>query len=567
MSVGFSVYHALHPYTGQIGVRQSAAELAALTTFTLDALREWGVRRLSARLLTPTSLSGLTGRLFVNEFTDAPARWQPHRLTRDDVLCDDHFIVADDDNLPIILVARRVEGAFMTLMSIDEPLIESARVILAQYHEDPYLPITFTPINGQTAGYFAARVAHRFTPTLISSWITPALHVKDVERLRALQQASGSLSMRLNHLMAGRVPRGVTGQIRVEKIAVSEGEFEAVGYADDPEFTLRAHIAAGILSAESPAPPVSPSNNASKAPSTTETATVRAVNLDIGLESLEALERLFKTDMAAALSNTPPPTISAPTPPTVPAPPRDPIPPLAIAAELPPPVVDVPGASLGVLQYVSREMGFLRDAIMDIGLTPTLPRQPRKKLDEFVSRSGDLLLLIDDVMAMQHIVEHVRADAEALDPHALLGSLVMTYAGEAERRGVELSYDAPDDLPRAWGSPAAINRALVTILEAGINAAAPRGTVQIGARAESGGERPMLALFVQDSGAPHTDAEIAARFQASFHDPNGDLRDKLNFIALKAIAEAHYGSVFMGRSNNANISILRLPLNEEKDVL
>ncbi|NDJ62512.1 MAG: HAMP domain-containing histidine kinase [Chloroflexi bacterium] len=641
MTTGFSIYEALQPYAGRVGVRLSRAALDDLVYQIMETLRTTRTQRVLARLEPGAALTVSGGILFAQpaeQPSALPPGWQTHRLAPDDALVADRFIVSDSDGLPIVLLARQRGAEFFALLSIDEPLVENARAILTQYHGSSYTPIIPNHPAMQASGRLVVTLKRAYGAELISSWVNRALLVTGGAQLNELRQAIGAVSMRWHSpkhdLTVGSLPPSLTrdrtndGIHQLERVTLPDGTvFEAAGMAGDTEFAQRCHVCIGVLAATESDDTDAIKPPAASAPPAEPEAEIKQVNFDFSLDQfMESLHNDADSDTTwpplaetpAAPEESAPPTDPAPSAAPAPAPPSvaeptddaradsnlpDDWPPAdfdaseeapaflkdwppavddetdagAPAAGLPPagngtPNADlitavsaddagsgniaVPDAGVALLSYVNREISFLRDRILDIGLAQSLAQQPRDALNQFVNRSGDLLLLIDEVVYMQRMVEQVQASLESLEPHVLLGSLVITYAGEAERRGVDLTYDAPEELPSIQGNAEALNRALVIILERAIEEAAPRGRVEIGAALVN---NDALEFFVRDTGQPLDDSAMTDLFRPRFL--TDDNASGLGFAALVPIAEAHYGTVQVKRENALNVIALRLPMH------
>lgn len=571
---GFSVYDAVRPYTGHMGTMIGEDEFQKMTRFLLDALVERGTKRAFVRLLTNAPVQIPAGVRFVD---DTPAsessNWDTHMVTPQDAIFTEYFIVNDDDEIPVVFIGRQEGRRYSVVLSIDEPLVEMARVILSQYHGQAYTPLNPPNSSYQAAGALVSKFVAQFPARLVSSWLGGALEASGNEQLRAVQQAMGAVGIKWRDQTFGAIPRN---NIKYQIVTINVGgyTFEAAGDQSDGEFTTRCHVCAGFLSA----------NELKSA--------YRSANLDIPMDLLDM-------DMSSLASF----DWLVPTEPDVQDTPQH-EPEVREASELdldaldleslavkldmdfdfPPlptengsavgddpwapvggnkapgesPTIEVPDISVELLGYINREISYLRDRVLDAGMASATNEKARSALEQFVARSGDLLLLIDEVKYMQQLLEQVQDSLEPVEPYMLLNSLVMTYAGEAERRGVDLHYDAPDELPTINGDAESLNRGLVIMLEQAIERTAPRGDVTVGARLSAPTE---LQLFIRDTGPALTEDDIAALFKPNFVDANG--LSNLGFSALKPIAEAHGGKIRIQRESDLNVISLSLPSGTE----
>jgi signal transduction histidine kinase len=521
----FSIYEALRLYSGHSGQQLSAAGLEALSQACAEQLRQAQVRRVLVRLHVRTNLQGLSGRLFVDSdlMPNLPANWQAVTLSPDDRLSEDHFLISDDAQLPFILSARYQGGGYTAFISSDDALIEAARAVLTQYARLNETALSYTPQALIRAGQLLARFSRQYGADIVNSWASQALRKRGLEQLQALQQASGAYWLRWRGLSSGSPARS-GGQLM--QIATSDPaeHLEALGDAADHELLTRLHICSGILS-ESPV------------------VEVRSANLDLALHLLS--EQEIQAD--AELDWPELEMVNAPSAPAS-------QPPAPLRTDSSAPALSIPGASLELLHYVNREISLLRDCIMDLGGVNGLAEKPRQRFSEFVRRSGDLLLLINEVLYIERMAAQIQEERLTIEPHRMLNALLLTYAGEADRLGVTLSCDAPDELPNVLGSPEAVNRALVIMLEHALDRAKPRGSVTIGARA---GDHS-VDFFIRDSSPALTEREIAELFTPGFLKKDRST-NSLGFSALKLIAEAHGGTLILARQADMNEVTLRLP--------
>jgi signal transduction histidine kinase len=524
----FSINEALRLYSGHSGQQLSAAGLEALSQACAEQLRQAQVRRVLVRLHVRTNLQGLSGRLFVDSglMPNLPPHWQAVTLTPDDKLSEDHFLISDDAQLPFILSARYQGGGYTAFISSDDALIEAARAVLTQYARLNETALSYTPQALIRAGQLLARFSRQYGADIVNSWASQALRKRGLEQLQALQQASGAYWLRWRGLSSGS-PARPGGQLMQIATPDPAEHLEALGDAADHELLTRLHICSGILS-ESPV------------------VEVRSANLDLALHLLseQGIQADAELDWPELeMVNAPPAPASQPPAPTA-----------APRPDSGAPALSIPGASLELLRYVNREISLLRDCIMDLGGVNGLAEKPRQRFSEFVQRSGDLLLLIDEVLYIERMAAQIQEERLTIEPHRMLNALLLTYAGEADRLGVTLNCDAPDELPSVLGSPEAVNRALVIMLEHAVDRAKPRGSVTIGARAGDHG----VDFFIRDSSPALTEREIAELFTPGFLKKDRST-NSLGFSALKLIAEAHGGALILNRQADMNEVTLRLP--------
>lgn len=563
MSLGLSVYDALVPFAGHIGLHLKTPQFDTLVDLLLETAKAHHPLIIRLPDVSPAMLAGTQGVQFytIDEtMDDSPVMgWQAQELASSDMMARDRFLVSDAPELPLCMVARQAEGGYWVIISTDDPLIDMAKAILSQYMSTPSESIIPPPQSYQTAGRLLAKVMQFFPQDIVASWAIRVLVAPANNRLEIAKQVLGVNFLRWNKQQSGQ-PGGQSTQT----VTTSEGftlEFES--NPDDTDLLARAHLLAGILATMHPAASHSTDDEDDAG------VTVKSINMDFAFDELfsDFMEMPIPNNngdgahgghgVGASNGNTTQTTTGIPQQfedldadlqrifaPATPSPKQQ--------------QVDIPDAGVELLSYLNREITNLRDRIMDAGLHRALAdKQPRDVLDYFISRSGDLVLLLDEMLYLQRMVEQVERDHMLLDPHELLGSLVITYSGEAERRGVELEYDAPFDLPGFEGNAEAINRAMVMLLEQGIDHAAPRGTVTIGARAE-GDE---IELFVRDSGPQLNDDAIAELFAPGYADDGGTPR--LGLAALQPIVSVHGGALRIAHEDGCNHMGMQLSLKHK----
>lgn len=539
MTIGFSIYNALVPFAGQFKTGFSADEVASLFEIVLHALRN--VDDNSVMLRMPgISTQGLRGFVFLTESegTGREGALTVCALSETDILANELFIISNSADLPILAIAQWTMSGFDVLVSIDPSLIDIARTIVAQYDYRTLQMITPSLSGYWAAGQLVVEIAAHFGADLISSWVTHALTAPPQQRLASLRQALGAQYCAYGDLESGEKPGNQRGTSTIRVEPPDADSFVAVGPATDGNFEARCWVAAGVMGAT--ALPTA------EAPATTET-TSQFREVDFSALSEEFFSNWPELDEDAS-SDVAPATTSPQTASNG-----------SQGSRVEPSASTLPGASmretdLEVLSYINHEITFLRDRIMDAGLYRSLDPQPREVLDHFIERSGDLVLLLDELVYLQQMIDVVKSAATWLNPYEMLNAIVLTYAGEAERRGVDLRYDVPDTLPDVRGDAEALNRALVIVLEQAIEHAAPHGAVMIGARRVD----DWLEVFVKDSGPPLTKSAIEQLFVPRFQVQSGT--PHLGFAALKPIIGIHGGEVIVEGTSNGNKLGFRLPI-------
>lgn len=558
----FTIYDALEPYAGRMGTPIKPRDFGKLVQWALDACVAAGCQTFVGRLPLPGIALSANGILFATAGEPTPGTWATHTIAAGDTLADDVFLIANDNAVPFILCARNRGDHYTVIIGIDDVMVDVGCAILAQYNPALYAIRQYRPEAYQKVGAMSVTLAATFTPDLIASWVGLALQHPASERLRELYRGLGAHWLAWQGQPVGQKPRNQNGQLQTLAITTADGhKLEVIGDKTNEQLLWRSHLVAGILAAsEQHAPPVAASGTA---------ATLKQVNLDVLMQDLFAeafgkaqppaqsdasapLDSDWLVDDSADLDDSwladyedtaqDAPAAAPPTPSATPA-------------------VQVPDANVEFLKYINQELNELRDKIMDAGLYRVVSEQPRQVLDAFIQRSGDLMLLLDEMVYLRQMVEGVSAEMDLLDPHELLNALLITYAGEAERRGVALYYAPDDDLPHVKANIEAINRAVFIALEQAIDFAAPRGIVKIGATTR--GEMFELTFF--SSGAPLTPQAIEALFKPRFlHGADHEGIAHFGFAAVKPIIAAHAGETLIENAEGGNRICIHLPVHSTR---
>lgn len=578
----FTIYEALEPYAGRMGTAVKQQDFVKLIQWVLDASVAAGAQSFIGRLpIAGLRLAG-SGSLFVANGEPTYTGWSTQFIAPSDSLADDIFLIAHDDTLPLILCARNRGDHYTVIIGIDDVMVDVGCAILAQYNPALYGIRRYTPESYRKIGQLSAKLAAEFSPELICSWVGLALQRPSESRLQDLYRGLGAAWLSWRGQTMGQKPTGSNTQVVTVNTAQQE-TLEVMGDKNNEQLMSRSYLVAGILEASSNPPAIN--STATSAPTS---ATLKQVNFDA------IMQDLFQDAFGGEISDPFQPAMT----PNAPIVSNDnlfdtltPVEDISDtswliegsddlddwlsgydddtffnnvpesnsngqqvnqpAATI---TVDVPDANVEFLQYVNQELNDLRDKIMDAGLYRAVEEQPRKLLDAFISRSGDLMLLVDEMVYLRQMVEKVSNNIEDVDPHELLNALLITYAGEAERRGVDLHYAPDDDLPILKANIEAINRAVFMALEQAIDFAAPKGVVKIGATTRDS----MFEFSLISSGKPLTPDDIQDLFKPSYLGAGGTAN--FGFAAVNPIIEAHRGRTTIENVDGGNRILIHLPI-------
>lgn len=546
MKLGFSLYDALTSYTGQHGLMLTVAQFEQLIALVSQRLRLTRVEKVLARLDDTISLRIKRGVSFVvpgEQGMFAPNSWTVHQIAQGDPLTSDRFLLIADNALPFVLVAKRTSQGYRAFVSIDIPAIEGAKSLLSQYRPELKTSSNFDLGSHFTAGTVVAYLQNSFDSSLIISWISDALQQGDA--VGNVQQLLEAVWLRWKNQDIGKIPATTQGY-HLQRVQVgSTVLFEAIAPTDSAqasEFGHRCYACAGYLKTIQDL-------QASAAKQQAQNDLLSDFSID---------KFLFGTDVNRLRG------LPDQSPSQVPqAPQKESTEPIPFPA---PSVTESnghknrqldPEINRRLLRHVGGKLTVIRDSIFDSGALGELSSDSRAVVQSVVQISSELLMLLDEAVYIEEIIEQVEANLELLDLNMLLDALVMTYAGEAERRGVTLTTTLNEELPVIEGNAEAINRAMMTMLESAIDRTEGVGTVEIGARVNGGAK---VILFTRDDGEQLTQEDQKLLFSPNF---DGQGTSGLGLSTVRSIAEAHQGEFDVSREGNHNLSALHLSIQRK----
>jgi NtrC-family two-component system sensor histidine kinase KinB len=135
----------------------------------------------------------------------------------------------------------------------------------------------------------------------------------------------------------------------------------------------------------------------------------------------------------------------------------------------------------------------------------------------------------------------VRMDLSPLSPQRMVLEGLEPYRSTARDRGVSLSADVPEDLPRVWADPTRIAHVFANLLSNALKYTPPGGTVSLSAMEE--GE--FVRFRVSDTGIGIPEKYLPRIFEQFFRVPEQGpgTGAGLGLAIVKEIVEAHGGTV------------------------
>lgn len=551
MKTGFSLYEAMRSYAGYEGSLLSSTDYLSLTRQVVEASVEAGVQRVIVRLTDGQALARIPDTTFLvtpeQSRSLLPRFAKIIHLSPDDLLADEMFLLVADTQLPFVMVGKKVQsGYYQTVVSSVVSLIDGAQTILNGY-AGIFIPAinTYVPEAFRRSGKLLAQLSTQYQSEIVASWLQDLLRSSPDERLETIQQILNATYIRWGSRKIGEKPPSISGNRydgihQHQKLLDEQGQtFEAIGMITDGRFLMKCQTIIGAL-------PVLggyyPSTNVASAPTDNRPHDVLA---DFSLDTFMQQVNANGLDILANGG-----TDSAPTPITTPqfSMPMQNAAPTAAPNEV---AGFVQGLSLQALQHVSYQVNMLRDDILNSGILQTLQQDMREPMQRFINQSADLLFLIDEIAYVQQVADRVQERKETIEIDELINAIVMTFAGEAERQGVDLLFDMPDELPSIEAEPEAVNRALVVLLESALGRIRQSGWIRIEVRSVP----TQVMIQVVDNGERLDVSHPDELFQLQFSS-EGEGDSTMGFVLVKTIMAAHQGQLSINQKENTNIVTL-----------
>jgi len=159
--------------------------------------------------------------------------------------------------------------------------------------------------------------------------------------------------------------------------------------------------------------------------------------------------------------------------------------------------------------------------------------------------------VLEEVRQLSHLIDDLRtlsqSESGALELHCeptdlavLAAEVVSSFRPQAEALRVELSVEAPADLPLAEVDPIRIREVLVNLVANSLRHTPGGGRVTLGARLEA--DRRRLELTVEDNGAGIPAEQLPHIFNR-FYKSLGSSGSGLGLTIAKHLVEAHGGKI------------------------
>ncbi len=180
-----------------------------------------------------------------------------------------------------------------------------------------------------------------------------------------------------------------------------------------------------------------------------------------------------------------------------------------------------------------------------------------KHVDQLTNLVSDLLELsrLESQPGIPEIVE--------VNPIKLIRRSVELLAPAAEKKGHQLSIDAPDELPSIQGNPDYLERAVSNLIENAIKYTPQNGTIAVAARADGAG----VVIEVSDNGLGIPRQDVPRIFERFYRVDRSRSRDMggtgLGLSIVKHVVQSHGGSIDVETQLGAG-STFRIHLPRQK---
>ncbi len=193
------------------------------------------------------------------------------------------------------------------------------------------------------------------------------------------------------------------------------------------------------------------------------------------------------------------------------------------------------------------------------------PAAARDFLARAESEVDRLVQLLEELLALSRLESgDLRFTERPLDMGDVVRSAAQRMAPDAKRAGVELRVDVNRRTQSVSGDPAALERAVVNLVDNAIKFTPEGGSVDVSSRAEDGS----VTIEVADTGAGIDRLDLPRVFERFFKADRARQRGGtgLGLAIVKHTVEAHGGSIGVDSQLGAGSTFrLRLPLAAEPD--
>jgi signal transduction histidine kinase len=159
--------------------------------------------------------------------------------------------------------------------------------------------------------------------------------------------------------------------------------------------------------------------------------------------------------------------------------------------------------------------------------------------------------VLEDVRHLSHLIDDLRTlsqsesgtlelQREPTDLAVLAGEVIASFRVQAEAEGVELTLEAPEELPLVEVDPVRLREVLVNLIANSLRHTSRGGSVTV--RGSQPPHRQQLELAVEDSGSGIAPENLPHVFDR-FYKARGSTGSGLGLTIAKSLVEAHGGEI------------------------
>jgi two-component system, OmpR family, phosphate regulon sensor histidine kinase PhoR len=175
-----------------------------------------------------------------------------------------------------------------------------------------------------------------------------------------------------------------------------------------------------------------------------------------------------------------------------------------------------------------------------------VPPRIRERIAKIDVETGHLAQMVNELLDLSRIEGGAtELHFEAVDVGDMVRSSLERLRTFAERQGVVLANELPEDLPRAWGDGERLGQVLVNLLHNAVKFSPQGSTVTVAARQDDGS----IAVEVRDNGVGIPRAEQARVFERFYKIDKARQRGQggtgLGLAIARHVVEGHGGRIWV----------------------
>jgi len=171
------------------------------------------------------------------------------------------------------------------------------------------------------------------------------------------------------------------------------------------------------------------------------------------------------------------------------------------------------------------------------------PPAARRFLVRMEHEIDNLTQMVRELLELSRIESgRVPLDRRVISPHELITASIERMQVQAERAGLRVALDIPDDIPNVSADPERMEQVLVNLIHNAIKFTSPGGEIKVGAYAQPG----RVVFYVRDTGVgipPEALSRIFERFYKADRARSGG-GTGLGLSISRHLVEAHEGRIW-----------------------